>query len=237
MRTDCGAPQRETPLGPRYRVLAMLLLSSGQGCRDVYGFWSRSEQAAGSTEMGSSPGATDRIGGANREGRIDANVQEIRDWEEAALHRRSRAERVSDWITDAASRSSVVLAHAVWFVGWIVINVGWVPGVRAFDPFPFQLLTTAVSLEAIFLTLFVLASQNRMTQQGDKRAHLDLQIDMLAEREMTAVLQLLDDIVRHLDIKTNVSATQLRDLAKETDIHKLTHTLDESAARADGSSP
>ena len=67
-------------------------------------------------------------------------------------------------------------------------------GIRPFDPFPFPFLTMTVSLEAIFLALFVLASQNRLTRQADKRSHLDLQIDLLAEREMTAVLQLLQDI-------------------------------------------
>ena len=57
-----------------------------------------------------------------------------------------------------------------------------------------------VSLEAIFLALFVLASQNRLAHQSDKRAHLDLQVNLLAEREMTAVLQLLQDIAAHLDV-------------------------------------
>ena len=60
-----------------------------------------------------------------------------------------------------------------------------------------------VSLEAIFLALFVLASQNRLSRQADKRSHLDLQIDLLAEREMTAVLHLLQDIARHIEVQTN----------------------------------
>src|SRR5918994_1741201 len=66
--------------------------------------------------------------------------------------------------------------------------------------FPFPFLTLTVSLEAIFLALFVLASQNRLARQADRRSHLDLQIDLLAEREMTAVLHLLQDIAdAHLD--------------------------------------
>lgn len=157
---------------------------------------------------------------------LDANIRAIRRWEEDALHRRSRAELMSEWITCAAARAPVLFAHAVWFALWIAINTGWVPGIQPFDPFPFQLLTMIVSLEAIFLALFVLGSQNRMTQQADKRAHLDLQIDLLAEREMTAVLQLLTDIARHLDAKVSVSPDQIRDLGKETDLHELTTTLD-----------
>jgi uncharacterized membrane protein len=89
------------------------------------------------------------------------------------------------------------------------------------------LLTTFVSLEAIFLALFVLASQNRLATQADKRAHLDLQIDLLAEREMTAVLQLLQDIATHLGVAHSTGTPQIRDLAKETDVHELTSKLDD----------
>jgi uncharacterized membrane protein len=90
-----------------------------------------------------------------------------------------------------------------------------------------------VSLEAIFLALFVLASQNRLARQADKRSHLDLQIDLLAEREMTAVLQLLQDIARHLDVKTTITAEQLRDLMKKTDIRGLATRMDELAQAGD----
>jgi Protein of unknown function (DUF1003) len=99
------------------------------------------------------------------------------------------------------------------------------PRLRPFDPFPFPFLTMTVSLEAIFLALFVLASQNRLARQADKRSHLDLQINLLAEREMTAVLQLLQDIARHLDVRTSVTPEQLRDLMKKTDLQRYTLTI------------
>ena len=88
------------------------------------------------------------------------------------------------------------------------------------------------SLEAIFLALFVLASQNRLARQADKRSHLDLQIDLLAEREMTAVLQLLQDIARHLAVQTSVTPEQLRDLMKKTDLRHLTDRMEELAEPA-----
>jgi uncharacterized membrane protein len=106
-----------------------------------------------------------------------------------------------------------------------------VPFVKAFDPFPFQLLTMIVSLEAIFLALFVLATQNRLGKQADLRANLDLQIDLLAEREMTAVLQLLKDIAGHLNVDTNVTQDRLSDLIKKTDIKRLTDEFDEQPPR------
>jgi uncharacterized membrane protein len=114
----------------------------------------------------------------------------------------------------------------MWFAAWVALNLG-VTKVRPFDPFPFPFLTMTVSLEAIFLTLFVLASQNRMGRQADKRAHLDLQIDLLAEREMTAVLQLLQDIASHLKVPETVTPEEIRDLMIETDVQRLTKRMDE----------
>jgi uncharacterized membrane protein len=84
-----------------------------------------------------------------------------------------------------------------------------------------------VSLEAIFLALFVLAGQSRLSRQSDQRSHLDLQIDLLAEREMTAVLQLLRDIATHLNVETTVTSAQLRDLVTITDIRQLTDRMAE----------
>ena len=161
------------------------------------------------------------------EGALEENVQQIKTWELATLRSRSRVEQLSDWIAAKVASASSMLAHVLWFVFWIVINLGWIPGVTAFDPFPFPFLTLMVSLEAIFLALFVLASQNRLARQADRRSHLDLQIDLLAEREMTAVLRLLRDIATHLDVETTVTAEQLRDLAKKTDVHTLVDRVEE----------
>ena len=158
---------------------------------------------------------------------LDENVEAIKRWEQELLHARSPAELVGDRITCIAASGPVLLAHVVWFAFWIAANTGFVAGVSTFDPFPFPFLTMTVSLEAIFLALFVIASQNRLARQGDKRAHLDLQIDLLAEREMTAVLQLLRDIASHLKVESTVTAEHIRDLVKQTDVHDLTQKMDE----------
>jgi uncharacterized membrane protein len=163
---------------------------------------------------------------------LEENVQTIKRWEKAILLARSKAQQVSDWIACTAGSGPVLLLHVLWFGAWIAVNTGSIGGIRPFDPFPFSFLTMTVSLEAIFLTLFVLASQNRLARQADKRSHLDLQIDLLAEREMTAVLQLLQDIARHLDVKTTLTPQQLRDLIKKTDVRRLTDRMDELAEPA-----
>src|SRR5215217_5214750 len=113
---------------------------------------------------------------------LEENVRAIKRWENAILLARSKAEQFSDWIAWTAARGPVLLLHVVWFSTWVTVNSGAIRGMRPFDPFPF--LTMTVSLEAIFLALFVLASQNRLARQADKRSHLDLQIGLLAEREM-----------------------------------------------------
>jgi uncharacterized membrane protein len=170
------------------------------------------------------PGGTKR---GSTAATLEENVQAIKAWERATLLARSRAEQVGDWVASTAASGPVLLFHLVWFSAWIIVNVGMLPDLKPFDPFPFPFLTMTVSLEAIFLALFVLASQNRLARQSDKRSHLDLQVDLLAEREMTAVLQLLQDIARHLEVKTSVTLEQLRDLAKKTDLQTLTDRVEE----------
>jgi uncharacterized membrane protein len=158
---------------------------------------------------------------------LEENVEAIKRWEQSLLHARTRAEQLSDWITATAASGPVLAMHVAWFTLWIAANLGLLPGVAPFDAFPFPILSMMVSLEAIFLALFVLASQNRLARQSDKRAHLDLQIDLLAEREMTAVLQLLQDIATHLNVKGTVTPEQLRDLVKKTDIHTLAEKVED----------
>jgi len=161
---------------------------------------------------------------------LEENVEAIKNWEEATLLRRSKAEQVSDWIAATAASGPVLAFHVLWFIVWITANLGLIGGIQPFDPFPFPFLTMSVSLEAIFLALFVLASQNRLSLQADKRSHLDLQVDLLAEREMTAVLQLLQDIAKHLNVQTSVTPEHLDDLMQKTDLRRLTDRLEELAA-------
>ena len=171
--------------------------------------------------MASDPSA--RSGSINA---VEENVEAIKSWDRALLVRRSWMQRISDQITRIAASGGSMLAHAIWFLGWILINTNLIPGIAPFDPFPFQFLTMIVSLEAIFLALFVLSSQNRLGKQADLRANLDLQIDLLVEREMTAVLQLLKDIATHLDVDTSVTSDKLSDLIKKTDVQSLADEVD-----------
>ena len=124
---------------------------------------------------------------------VRQNIQTIIAHREQVIRNRTLQERISDAITDFSGHMVFVVLHVVWFSGWFVLNSGWF-GLRPFDPFPYGLLTMIVSLEAIFLSTFVLISQNRMSAEDQERADLDLQINLLTERELTRVLKMLDEI-------------------------------------------
>ena len=118
------------------------------------------------------------------------NIRAIARLENEALHQRSLTGRISDGVTRFAGSSVFIVLHIIWFSLWIILNMGRVRGIHPFDPYPFTFLTMVVSLEAIFLSIFVLISQNRMAHQADRRAHLDLQINLLAEQENTLMLRM-----------------------------------------------
>jgi uncharacterized membrane protein len=154
------------------------------------------------------------------------NIRAVARLQQQAVQRRTLGARVSDSITWVASRESFVVLHIVWFGLWALVNTGHVWYVRPFDLFPFPLLTTVVSLEAIFLTLFVLASQNRLTQEADRRAHLDLQVNLLSEQEMTMVLRMLQEVCEKLDLHETVSSPKFQELVQRTDVSQLAEQLD-----------
>lgn len=118
-----------------------------------------------------------------------------------------------------------IVLHVVLFTLWIGLNLGLMPRVSPWDSFPFSFLTLVVSLEAIFLSLLVLMAQNRLTKDADKRAQLDLQINMLAEQESTATLQMLEKICQHLGV--DYKADEEKQLAQKTDVVMLAKALDE----------
>ncbi len=136
---------------------------------------------------------------------LERNIIAVTRQRARARHRRSRSDRVADRITDFSGSMAFVYLHLVWFGVWVIANTGFF-GLHAFDPFPYGLLTMIVSLEAIFLSTFVLISQNRMGEENDHRADLDLQVDLLAEHETTRILQMLQAIQDHLGITDDRTA-------------------------------
>lgn len=133
---------------------------------------------------------------------IRKNISAISEMQRRDVAARKPQERISDSITRFSGSTLFVFLHVIWFGLWILLNIGLVhlPRISEFDPFPFGLLTMIVSLEAIFLSTFVLISQNRMSALSEKRAELDLQVNMLAEQKAAKTLELLEHIAQQLDV-------------------------------------
>jgi uncharacterized membrane protein len=145
---------------------------------------------------------------------MERNIRTITRLRLQTARERTVQERLADAITAFSGSMLFVYLHIGWFGAWLLVNTGRV-GLSQFDPFPYGLLTMIVSLEAIFLSTFVLISQNRFSDEADRRAELDLQIGLLAEHELTRVLHMLDAIQDKLGIE-NDADSELADLEMET---------------------
>jgi uncharacterized membrane protein len=148
-----------------------------------------------------------------------------------ALHERRRRdaaaapwpERVANAITRFAGSMTFVCLHLALFLTWIVANLGWIPGIPAWDR-SFGILAMLASVEAIFLSTFVLIAQNRMAAAADQRADLDLQINLLTEHEITQLVKLVSDMARHAGIKTQAEQELehvKQDVAPDTVLDKI----------------
>ena len=160
----------------------------------------------------------------------EQNIEDIVRLQKRTENNRSGAERLADIVARVAGSTPFIILHVVWFGAWVVLNLGVVSAIPPWDPFPYSFLTLVVSLEAIFLSLLVLMAQNRMTKDADKRALLDLQINMLAEQESTATLKMLEQICQHLGIPN--TDEKERDLATATDVSELAKSLDDKLTAA-----
>ncbi len=145
---------------------------------------------------------------------IERNIRTIIRLRLKTSRERSVQDRAADAITSFSGSMVFVYLHIAWFSIWVLLNTGRF-GVHPFDPFPYGLLTLVVSLEAIFLSALVLITQNRLSDEGEHRADLDLHIGLLAEHELTRVLQMLDAIQDKLGV-ANHAASELADLEMET---------------------
>jgi len=133
---------------------------------------------------------------------------------------RTYTESIADAITTFFGSIAFIWLHVLWFSLWIIFNLrGW--GFEPVDPFPFTFLTMIVSLEAIFLSAFILMSENRQGRLADRRARVNLQVDVISEREITKLMELVMDIHSQLGIKKPVD-DELESMQKPTNIDHLT---------------
>jgi uncharacterized membrane protein len=165
---------------------------------------------------------------------VRENIETILRLEGAFLDRRTQAERVSDAIAAFVGTLWFVLLHLVWFGLWATVNLGVVPWIKPFDPFPFQLLTMVVSMEGVLIATFVLIKQNRMSYLSDRRAHVDLQINLLAEHEITRLLRMAEAIASRVGVR---QADDPGELAEDTRVEVLVDALDHSLDADEDAAP
>src|SRR5271163_2081202 len=155
------------------------------------------------------------------------NIEAIAKLEQDALERRTTAERISEAIAKFIGSVAFLLLQLLLVLTWSAINLNLIPGIKPFDPFPFGILALVISSEAVLLTIFVLISQNRMMRQAERRSHLDLQVGMLAEQELTTLLQLQHKICQRLGIDVESSKHALKGFSDATDVSKLASELED----------
>lgn len=153
------------------------------------------------------------------------NVESMRRVEAQAMDKRSRADRIAAFVATFCGSMPFVWLHVLIFCGWLAWN-SW-PGLRHFDPYPYTFLTLVVSLEAIFLSAFILISQNYELRISDRRNQLDLQINLLTEQENTKMLQLLEQIAAKVGVDVSADA-ELRFLKQITHPEKLIAQIEQA---------
>jgi len=158
------------------------------------------------------------LGSGSFEQLTQRNIEVVRKLEEAANEKRTTSDHIARMIAKFCGSMAFVWVHVIGFAAWITLNL--VPGVKHIDPFPFTFLTFVVSLEAIFLSTFILISQNQDTRISERRNHLDLQINLLSEQENTKMLAMLQAIAEKVgaEIEADEDVTVL---AQETELEKV----------------
>jgi uncharacterized membrane protein len=157
--------------------------------------------------------------------RIQQNQEIIQSLKARQDEKRTWSEKVADMMTDFFGSMGFLIVNIIWFAIWLIINLGLIPGIAAFDPFPFGLLTMIVSLEAIILAIFVLISQNRSSKIAELREEVDLQVDMLTEREITKLLQVVYAVAEKVGVDLEADK-ELQTMLEPAPMSKIEHALE-----------
>jgi uncharacterized membrane protein len=154
---------------------------------------------------------------------IQEHIDVIAKHEEQFLAERTQPQKLGDNIALFVGSLAFVSLHLVMFGSWMVWNVA--PHVRHFDPAPFSLLGTLVAMEAILLASLILMRQSRMGRRSDEREHLMLQMLLLMEKEVTAVLRMDRQIANEIGLEQVANSPELRELSQDTSVEHVARTI------------
>ena len=157
---------------------------------------------------------------------VQEHIALVAKHENEFLAKRSQAERVTDAIAAFAGSLTFVVIHVVIFVCWIVVNTATIGRIPHFDPRPFSALATIVALEAILLASFILMRQSRLGRRADERDQLMLQLVLLMEREITAVLGMDRHIASRMGLSAEANEKDVQQLSAQTSIEDVTQAIE-----------
>lgn len=153
--------------------------------------------------------------------RLATRRQSIKSFRTRANRERTRAERYADKLIELVGSVPFLIFHVILFVVWLSLNARIIPGTETWDPFPFGLLTMVLTLEQSLLTIFIIISQNRASEIADLRNEIDLQVNVLAEEEISKALKLLRLIGEKLDIDEIINDEELRVMETTLDLQAI----------------
>ncbi len=151
-------------------------------------------------------------------GPVERNIRSVARLERQHDEETTGLERFAATVTTFAGSKLSLGAHFVFLAGWLLINTGHLHIAKPFDPYPFSLLSSCVSCEGVLLTVFVLFKQNHMQRRTDHFEQLNLQVDLLTEKEVTKALQLLRSICIKLEIPEHLGDAELSEMSQVTSV-------------------
>jgi len=168
---------------------------------------------------------------------VARNIRALLARRHAEEQARRPQDRLADRITAFTGSMAFVAIHLVLYALWIAVNLGWLSRLHVprFDP-SFVILAMEASVEAIFLSTFVLISQNRMTALADKRADLDLQVSLLAEHEVTRLISLVTAMAQKMGIE-EAEDPELAELAQDVAPERVLDEMEAGARKVSGGAP
>jgi len=158
---------------------------------------------------------------------VDRNIRALLERRQREDRERKLSDKIADRVTSFTGSMAFVYLHLIIFGLWIAINLGWLP-IKKFDP-TFVVLAMVASVEAIFLSTFVLITQNRMTAAAEKRAELDLQVSLLAEHEITRLIQIVSAIGERLGME-EVNDPELAELKDDVHPERVLDKIDRASS-------
>jgi uncharacterized membrane protein len=157
-----------------------------------------------------------------------SHIDSVARQEQEFLEQRTLSERVGDGIAGFAGSMYFVLAQVLLVLSWILLNANRVSWIPRFDPYPFSLLGMIVAVEAVVLSSFILMRQNRMAKRGERRDHLNLQVDLIAEKEITKLLQMVQAICERMGLRHIAEDKEVEEFSQKTSVDTLAQRLEDT---------